>query len=153
MVAEKNVEIFTIPSSDSWNEIICNRMGVIRLGDRQVYRASLTIFGNFWDRELAAFSEEPAWSLTNDHRLELPQVLIHDATLDNIRIRFEKWLQDYEEFSTREAFIDDQGIVFHVGEREDVISRKDRPVLTLNYTSTRLSLISAKIRILKLMAI
>jgi hypothetical protein len=130
---EARVEIL---SNSGWNSLVFDFKKTFTVNNKQMILAALSIEGSFWNREHALFSIEGA-ELTNDYKVYLPQVILSEERVKEYRSCLESWLAKPFEF---ELDLSDNNepvpeISVCVGPRDDFISKIDRPVFSLNYTS------------------
>jgi hypothetical protein len=129
-------------SNSGWNSLIFDFKKTFTVNNKQMILAALSVEGNFWNREqllLPIEGEELTnrHELTDDYKVYLPKVILSEDRIKEYRECLESWLAKPFEF---ELALSDNSepvpeISICVGPRDDFISKIDRPVFSLNYTS------------------
>ena len=126
-----------ISSADGWNKVSFVPKSRFPANPQWFFLAELVITGRFWDRERALFPESTL-ELTDDFQVELRQVVVPAERMKELAGYLERWLSDFSEFEIRLSEEGEATVVVVVGVRADFISKPERPVFTLRYTTSRM---------------
>jgi hypothetical protein len=136
---ETQIEVL---SNSGWNSLIFDFKKTFMVNNKRMILATLSVEGNFWNREYLLFPIEEdelanRYELTNDYKVYLPQVILSEERIKEYHGCLESWLAKPFEFQL--ALSDnsetDTEISVSIGPRDDIISKIDHPVFSLNYNS------------------
>ncbi|HKG48312.1 MAG TPA: hypothetical protein VKB02_16365 [Pyrinomonadaceae bacterium] len=106
-------------------------------GRDEVVVSAISGSGKFWDREQSLVTEVVD-ELVLDYQFSLPQVILSKAGLMTCQAHLEKWLSGPFEFELQLSPSSGPLVMLFLGVREDFISKVDRPVFSLKYSSSRM---------------
>ncbi len=127
----------SISSADGWNNLLLTFEKSFTVEDRKLILMAITQKGKYWDREQSLLSGFAA-ELTNDYNVILPQVVVLRNKLEELVERIEAWFLEFSSFEIDLSGHSDQSISMFIGQRDDFISRPDRPVFSLTYSASRM---------------
>jgi hypothetical protein len=129
-------------SNSGWNSLIFDFKKTFAVNNKKMILADLSVEGNFWNREQSLLPIEGGeltnrYELTDDYKVYLPQVILSEDRIKEYRECLKSWLAKPFEF---ELALSDNSetvpeILVYIGPRDDFISKIDRPIFSLNYTS------------------
>ena len=134
---DRKIKCSSISSADGWNHLLLTFARSFTVEDRKLILTALTHKGKYWDRERslrAGFAAE----LTDDYNVVLPQVVLSRNKLEELVERLNAWLLEFSSFEIDLSGHSDQSISVFIGQRDDLISRPDRPVFSLTYSTSRM---------------
>lgn len=129
--------VASVSSADGWNSLGVTFAERFKAGSQDMLLASLTINGKFWNRQRSMHSISEA-ELADDYFVCLPQTILSEARLNEFLNRLETWLNDFSEFEIDISGSTDQSLSVFIGQREDFISKPDRPVFSFKYNTSRM---------------
>jgi hypothetical protein len=129
-------------SNSGWNSLIFDFKKTFKVNNKQMILSSLSVEGDFWNREKLLFPIEEDelvnhYEMTNDYKIYLPQVILWEDRIKEYRACLESWLAKPFEFELdlSDSSEADAEVSVSIGPRDDIISKIDRPVFSLNYNS------------------
>lgn len=127
----------SVTSSDGWNSLAFRFKEGFTAGDRGILLVALTSSGQFWDRKESVTSVSSA-DLTEDYEAHVLQMVLSKYKVEEFVTRLEGWLVDFSEIDIDLSEGGDQKISVFIGERDDFISKPERPVFSFKYTASRM---------------
>ena len=127
----------SISSADGWNTLVFNFAERFNAGNKRLLSASLTVSGKFWNRQRSIHAVSEA-ELTDDYDVRLPQTIFSEVRLKEFLGHLESWPSNFSEFEVDLSASSDQKLLIFIGQREDFISKPDRPVFSFKYDTSRM---------------
>jgi hypothetical protein len=135
----QNVNRITISSSDGWDSIEIILVKLVSESD--IDSGLLTTIrakGQFWERDKSLKTDEV--KLADDFDILLPQVILSKKGLKSLRNQLETWLIEQTEIDVEVSLPNLARLNIFVGETDDFICSKSKPVFSLSYVDSRIEL-------------
>ena len=129
--------IVSICSADGWNSLVFEFKSRLSTRNGVFFVCSVSSDGKFWDREQTVTSEMMG-ELVPDYEFHLLQVILSEERLRECRDHLQKWLSNPFAFELQLSAPGEPTLTLFMGERDDFISKIDRPVFSLRYNSSRM---------------
>src|SRR5262249_39777440 len=126
-----------IASNDGWNAIAFKLRRRLEAEKCKLLLCEISMMGEFWDRE-KYLPSDGSYELSSDFHVVLPQVILSENGVRGLAESLEAWLCAPFEFEVDLSGSRDQEVRTLIGPRDDFISKTDRPVFSLRYSSTRM---------------
>lgn len=127
----------SISSADGWNSLTFEFKDKLIAEEGGVVVCSIRGDGKFWDRE-QSLASGTVGELAPDYDFCLSQVILSEERLRECRDHLEKWLSNPFEFELQLSVSSEPLVTLFIGVREDFISKVERPVFSLWYSSSRM---------------
>jgi hypothetical protein len=127
----------SICSADGWNSLTFEFQPKLSIEEGGIVVATIRGEGKFWDRQ-QTMSTTAVGELVPDYELNFAQVILSEERLRQCRDFLENWLCNPFEFELQLSATNESLVTLFIGVREDFISKVDRPVFSLQYSSSRM---------------
>jgi hypothetical protein len=124
-------------SADGWNSLTFEFNAKLSIEEGEIVVATIRSEGKFWDRQ-QSMTTRAVGELVPDYQLYVSQVILLEERLRQCRDFLENWLNNPFEFELQLSATNEPMVLLFVGVRDDFISRVDRPVFSLQYSSSRM---------------
>jgi hypothetical protein len=127
----------SICSADGWSSLTFEFKGELSTEEGGIVISTIRGHGKFWDRQ-QSMTTRALGELVPDYELYLSQVILSEERLRQCREHVEQWLSNPLEFELQLSATSEPLVTLFIGVREDFISKVDRPVFSLQYSSSRI---------------
>jgi len=140
MVADnkaQRIDPVSICSADGWTSLTFEFKDKLIIEEGAMVVCTIRGDGKFWDRQ-QSLTSEAVGELVPDYDFYLSQVILLEERFRECRDQLEKWLSGPFEFELQLSAAREPLVMLFIGVREDFISKVDRPVFSLRYSSSRM---------------
>lgn len=116
---------FRLPSNRGWESLRGRLLRRMSISGEAVWLAELHLSGQMYKRD-----ESTPPELVEDYDVRLPQVVLSSDGLRHLVTELGSWLEEMREFEC-ELGARDNRVRVSVGQREDVLYRRDRPTFSI----------------------
>lgn len=116
---------FRLPSNRGWESLRGRLLGRMSIRGEIVWLAEFHLAGQMYKRD-----ESTPRELVEDYDVRLPQVVLSDEGLAHLVTELGSWLEEMREFEC-DLGARDNRVRISVGQRDDVIYRRDRPTFSI----------------------
>lgn len=127
----------SICSADGWNSLTFEFKEKLTIEEGGIVVSTIRGDGKFWDRQ-QSMNGGVQGELVPDHHFYLSQVILSEERLRHCRDHLEKWLSNRFKCDLQLSATSEPLVTLFIGVREDFISSIDRPVFSLQYSSSRM---------------
>lgn len=124
---------WTVRSNDGWQEVTVTHLVSFQHEKTTLIRARVVLRGRFWDRRKSLGGFDQGIDLADDFETALSQVILPRDSLVQLAGKLDSWLQDRREFQLALG----EALKVILGTKEEIISSVDKPVFSLQYSTTR----------------